>query len=63
MTTLEELNPIIGAYEDNTTCGYPDCCGGPYPDIATVRYNDRSNWTHVEEFCAEVARLEAIWQT
>jgi hypothetical protein len=37
---LRTLNPIVGAYDADNSCGDPDCCGGPWPSIAEVNLSD-----------------------
>ncbi len=34
---LTAMDPILGAYDSDNSCGDPDCCGGPYVSIREVR--------------------------
>jgi len=35
-----KLDPVIDVVDRDTSCGDPDCCGGPWPDLAPVRLAD-----------------------
>lgn len=37
---LRTLNPILGAYDADNSCGDSDCCGGPWPMIQEERLSD-----------------------
>lgn len=34
---LNSMDPIVGAYDSDDSCGDPECCGGPYASISEVR--------------------------